>query len=97
MVSEERGEVHHITASAIHDISSADTISPKTIRVFWTDTGDVGLDNTIVANILRHDGRNAIRYVVRSMKLTAKWSCLNCPTLSYACISKSGNHPVQRQ
>ena len=57
----------HISTPAVDDVARADKISVQALSVLYGDTGDPILDYPVVANILRHDRRDADRHVVGSV------------------------------
>src|ERR1017187_7514777 len=66
-----------ITSSAINDIASFHTIARKSFCIGFGNACYAILNDTIVTDVQRHDGRNPIRNIIAGMKLATERPCLN--------------------
>ncbi len=67
----------NVTSSAINNVASFHPVARKPLCVSFGNAGYAILNNAVVPDVQRHDGRDSICYIVTGMKLAAEWPCLN--------------------
>ena len=50
----------NVTASAVNNVARSQSVLAQTIRVFLSDTDDSIFNDSVLPNVGRHDGRDAL-------------------------------------
>jgi hypothetical protein len=85
-----------ITTTAVDNVAAADQVTTQTFGIFRCDTCNAILDDSVIADVLRHDRRDADRDIVRSVQLATERTCLDVAAAALTGDSESGVLPAAR-
>jgi hypothetical protein len=87
----------YVTTTAIDNVTDSDEIATEPFRVVGGDTCDAIFNDSVVTDILGHDRRDAMRYIVRGVKLAPERPCLYVATPTVANFAEGCVPPANRK
>jgi len=67
----------HVATPTEDDVAFAHDVPEQSVAIVFSDEGDIARPDLVVAELLGHDDRNAVLYIIASMQLTSKGTGLN--------------------
>jgi hypothetical protein len=69
-------------------------VLPQAVRVFFSNSSDAILNDSILADVGRHDAWHTNWNVVRSVQLASKWTSLNVASPALTNVTKRCELPM---